>query len=60
MSVFCGVVTHNRRELLLECLEAVARQTQPVDRVVVVDNASSDGTLDRLQESGIAQRLPLG
>jgi rhamnopyranosyl-N-acetylglucosaminyl-diphospho-decaprenol beta-1,3/1,4-galactofuranosyltransferase len=60
MSVYCGIVTHNRRELLLECLEGIARQTRPVDQVVVVDNASTDGTLEHLQASGIAQRLPLG
>jgi rhamnopyranosyl-N-acetylglucosaminyl-diphospho-decaprenol beta-1,3/1,4-galactofuranosyltransferase len=60
MKVYCGIVTFNRRELLLECLEAIARQTRPVDEVVVVDNASSDGTLEHLQASGIGQRLPLG
>jgi rhamnopyranosyl-N-acetylglucosaminyl-diphospho-decaprenol beta-1,3/1,4-galactofuranosyltransferase len=59
MSVFCAVVTHNRRELLVECVEAVARQTRPPDRVLVVDNASTDGTLERLRAGGLAERLPL-
>src|SRR3954452_22267184 len=59
MSVFCGIVTHNRKNLLLDCLEALAGQTQPLDRVLVVDNASSDGTLEHLRASGIAARLPL-
>ena len=50
MSVFCAVVTHNRRDLLVRCLEAIAAQTRPVDRLLVVDNASSDGTYERLAD----------
>lgn len=38
------VVTYNRRALLEECLAAVLGQEAPVDTVVVVDNASTDGT----------------
>jgi GT2 family glycosyltransferase len=38
------VVTRNRAELLRRCLQALDRQTRPVDQVVVVDNASEDGT----------------
>lgn len=51
------VVTFNRRELLVRCLEALAAQTRPVGRVVVVDNASTDGTLEHLQASGVAERV---
>lgn len=43
-SVACVVVTRDRRELLRECLGAIERQTHPLDHVVVVDNASSDGS----------------
>ncbi len=43
------IVTHNRKALLRECIEAVLSQTRPPDRVLVVDNASTDGTLDMLQ-----------
>ncbi|TDD68429.1 glycosyltransferase [Actinomadura darangshiensis] len=38
------VVTYNRRDLLVEALDALAAQTRPPDAVTVVDNASSDGT----------------
>jgi rhamnopyranosyl-N-acetylglucosaminyl-diphospho-decaprenol beta-1,3/1,4-galactofuranosyltransferase len=38
------VVTYNRRELLLEALAAVHNQSRPADAVIVVDNASADGT----------------
>jgi GT2 family glycosyltransferase len=42
-TVVAVVVTWNRRDLLQECLEALQRQSIPV-QVVVVDNASTDGT----------------
>jgi GT2 family glycosyltransferase len=38
------VVTHNRRQLLLEALAAVHMQSRAPDAVVVVDNASADDT----------------
>ena len=38
------VVTYNRRDLLLESLAAVLGQTRAPDKVIVVDNASEDGT----------------
>ena len=43
------VVTWNRRALLAESLEAVRRQTTTPIAVVVVDNASEDGTADLLR-----------
>lgn len=42
------VVTHDRRDLLRECLAAIAAQTRPVERTIVVDNASTDGTGEML------------
>jgi GT2 family glycosyltransferase len=47
--VVAVVVTWNRRELLVEALGALRGQTHPLDALVVVDNASTDGT-DRLLE----------
>lgn len=49
MSVACVVVTRDRRELLRDCLAAIAAQTTPPDRLIVVDNASSDGTPEMLR-----------
>jgi GT2 family glycosyltransferase len=48
--VVAVVVTWNRRDLLVESLEALAAQTRPADRVIVVDNASDDGTADLLAD----------
>jgi GT2 family glycosyltransferase len=44
------VVTWNRRKLLGESLDAVAAQTRPADRLIVVDNASDDDTAAFLAE----------
>lgn len=44
------IVTHNRRDLLRDCVRAVREQTRWLDRVLVVDNASSDGTAEMLRE----------
>jgi rhamnopyranosyl-N-acetylglucosaminyl-diphospho-decaprenol beta-1,3/1,4-galactofuranosyltransferase len=42
------VVTYNRRDLLTECLAAIEDQTTPPQWVIVVDNASTDGTAEML------------
>ncbi len=44
------VVTHDRRELLRACLQALAAQTHPLDAILVVDNACTDGTREMLTE----------
>jgi GT2 family glycosyltransferase len=43
------VVTYNRKELLRESLDAVLAQTRRPDHVVVVDNASTDGTPEMVE-----------
>src|ERR1044072_8228547 len=47
--VVAVVVTHDRRDLLAEALTAIGAQTRVPDVVVVVDNASSDGTAELLE-----------
>jgi len=42
--VVAVVATYNRRQMLAECLQALARQTHPLTSAIVVDNASTDGT----------------
>jgi GT2 family glycosyltransferase len=45
----CAVIpTTNRRELLRETLQGLRDQDRPVDHVIVVDNASTDGTAEML------------
>ena len=43
------VVTYNRKDLLVECLQHLKTQTKPVD-IIVVDNASTDGTSDLFKD----------
>jgi rhamnopyranosyl-N-acetylglucosaminyl-diphospho-decaprenol beta-1,3/1,4-galactofuranosyltransferase len=44
------VVTHNRRDMLRRCLAALARQTVEPAGVLVIDNASSDGTAHMVRD----------
>ena len=55
--VMAVVVTYNRRELLLEALGAVYAQGREADGVIVVDNASSDGTAAAVRASFPAAHL---
>ena len=48
-SVTAVVVTYNRKDLLREALAALFEQERPLDRILVVDNASTDGTADMIR-----------
>ncbi|NLI45973.1 MAG: glycosyltransferase [Acidobacteria bacterium] len=52
------IVTHNRRTLLRECLQAVASQSLPLAKVVLIDNHCTDGTPTALHEQGILPQIP--
>lgn len=53
MKILAAVVTYNRCKLLSRCLDHLARQTMHPDEVLVINNGSSDGTVEMLQERGI-------
>lgn len=42
------IVTYNRLNLLKECIENVNKQTKKIDKVIIVNNASTDGTEEYL------------
>jgi GT2 family glycosyltransferase len=44
----CLIVTFNRLPLLRECVAAVQAQTYPINKIIVIDNASTDGTKEYL------------
>lgn len=46
------VVTYNRKELLFECLDALLAQTRKVDKIILINNASTDGTVEDLTDKG--------
>lgn len=49
--VSISIVNFNRRNMLAECLASVQAQTYPDLEVVVVDNASQDGSAEMVEES---------
>src|SRR5215216_4156496 len=51
--VVAVVATYNRKAMLVDCLRALAAQTHLPAAIVVVDNASTDGTGDAVAESGV-------
>jgi len=46
------VVTYNRKDLLVECLNALKNQTYPLDGIYLIDNGSTDGTQELLMKEG--------
>lgn len=52
LKICAVVVTFNRKALLLRTLNSLYEQTLPVHTIVVIDNASTDGTEELLQQSG--------
>ena len=58
--VVAVVVTYNRRQMLRRCLQALHDQERRPDAVIVVDNASTDGTAAMVRaEAPWAQLLAL-
>ena len=42
--IYAIIVTHNRKALLSICVKSVCSQTVPVDKIIIIDNASTDDT----------------
>jgi len=47
MRVLAHIVTFNAADIIDGTLAAVQHQTRPPDAILIIDNASTDGTLDR-------------
>jgi rhamnopyranosyl-N-acetylglucosaminyl-diphospho-decaprenol beta-1,3/1,4-galactofuranosyltransferase len=50
VKVCAVVVTYNRKVMLEECLQALLNQSRTVDTILVVDNKSTDDTLEMVRE----------
>ena len=48
--VSCVVAVHNEEVIVRQCIESMAAQTYPNHEIIVVDDASTDGTVDVLRE----------
>ena len=57
-TVCAVVVTFNRKNFLLECLESLCTQTEPPDAILIVDNASIDGTAKELKKRRYIKKEP--
>ncbi len=53
VSIAVIIVNYNAGDFLAPCLNALERQSSPADRVIVVDNGSTDGSME-----GIVERFP--
>lgn len=52
IKIYAVVVTYNRKNMLLKCIKAILRQTVSIEKVIIVDNNSIDGTAECLKENG--------
>jgi GT2 family glycosyltransferase len=46
--VSAAILNWNGGELVVSCLRSLLKQTRPPDEIIVIDNASADGSLERL------------
>lgn len=51
-SICAVIVTYNRLEFLKECIEAVLKQSRSLDKIIIVNNGSTDGTGEYLNNLG--------
>lgn len=60
MTVSVAVVVKDRRDPMSRCLDALEAQTRRPDQLIIVDNGSSDGTVEMLRARGIDVIVQLG
>ncbi|CAN1496895.1 COG1216 Predicted glycosyltransferases [Burkholderiaceae bacterium] len=49
INILAVIVTHNRCSLLSRCIDFLLNQTRQVQEILVINNASSDGTVEMLE-----------
>jgi GT2 family glycosyltransferase len=53
VNIAAVVVTHNRKDILLDTLRALLQQGDALGAIYLTDNASSDGTKEALRQAGL-------
>jgi GT2 family glycosyltransferase len=48
-AVSAAILNWNGGDMVVECLRSLIRQTHPIEDRIVIDNASTDGSLERLK-----------
>tara|TARA_B110000027_G_scaffold73924_1_gene78778 strand:- start:274 stop:1152 length:879 start_codon:yes stop_codon:yes gene_type:complete len=54
--IIAVLLTRNRKDLLQEGLRGIFNQTVPIDKILIVDSVSTDGTFETLNDKGILKR----
>lgn len=49
MKITILILTYNRKTLLLRCLDSITRAKRPPDDIIIIDNGSTDGTVDAVR-----------
>lgn len=49
-SVSIHIVIYNNSEHIVDCLEAILKQSYPIEQNVITDNASNDDMLEKVQK----------
>lgn len=53
MEKICAViVTYNRKEYLVRCINSILEQTKDINKILIIDNNSTDGTKEFLLSKG--------
>jgi glycosyltransferase involved in cell wall biosynthesis len=59
LTVSVVIPTHNSSATIVRALDSIARQTQAVHEVIIVDDASSDDTLESVRDYAARSPLPI-
>lgn len=51
------IVTYNRKKLLAESIESLLNQTSQLTKIIIIDNASNDGTEEYLKEKKLFNNI---
>ena len=54
--VYVAIVTYNRKEYLLNLLEALQQSEKKISGILLLDNKSTDGTNQTLMEIGFTEK----
>lgn len=56
MKIDVVVVTYNRKKLLIECINSILNQSYEINKLFIIDNASTDGTYEELKNNGLLNK----
>ena len=57
MEICCVIVTYNRLKLLKDSIDSVINQDEKLKKIIVINNASTDGTTEYLDELCLSNNL---